>query len=417
MKRILSLFSIAIIALASCQKEDMDLGMAEGIDEYASSRKISLTKAQADLTASTNVFAFKLFNQVRTDRNDETILLSPFSASMALGMTATGAEGETERQMRAVLGFGDVTKKEMAEYYSKMLDGLAKADPYVDLKIANSIWIHKDFPVKEAFIRNAEKSFDSIVENRDFGSQGTLKEINDWVSEKTEGTIKDLLDELGPDAMMALVNALYFEGKWRFAFAGSKKAPFRNVSGSRTRTDMMYAVGTLSYADRDGWELLRLPYGTEAFSMSIILPPERGKFQDTTLDYDRWMTLNGISRYCEVNMNIPSFLTRDEFDLVNPLKALGMTDAFGMSADFSAMSDQALRIGKVKQKTFIEVNETGTKASAATAVIMKFGASIGQLVPEYQLEQVNFDADRPFFFVISEKSTKAVLFIGQVTEL
>lgn len=419
MKRIASLFSIAVIVLASCQKEDMELGIAEGIDAHAGSKYISLTKAQADLTASANIFAFKLFNQVRVDRNGETILLSPFSASMALGMTATGAEGETERQMRAVLGFGEVTKEEMTEYYSKMLDGLAKADPYVDLKIANSIWIHKDFPVKEAFVRNAEKAFDSIIENRDFGSPATLKEINDWVSDKTEGTIKDLLDELSPDARMALVNALYFEGKWRYAFAGSKKAPFSNASGGRTRTDMMYAVGTLSYADRDGWELLRLPYGTGAFSMSIILPPEGVKFQGTTLDYDRWLSLNGTLRPCEVNMNIPAFMTRDEFNLIDPLKALGMTDAFGMNADFSAMSDKALYIGKVKQKTFIEVSETGTKASAATVVEMRLrGANPGGYdVPEYQPEKVNFDADRPFYFVISEVSTKSVLFIGQVTEL
>lgn len=396
----------------------MELGMAEGIDAHVSSKYISLTKAQTDLTASTNVFAFKLFNQVREDRDDETILLSPFSASMALGMTATGAEGETERQMRAVLGFGEVTKEEMTEYYSKMLDGLAKADPYVDLKISNSIWIHKDFPVKEAFVRKAEESFGSVVENRDFGAPETLKEINDWVSDKTEGTIKDLLDELSPDARMALVNALYFEGKWRYAFAGSKKLPFRNVSGGRTRTDMMYAVGTLPYANRDEWELLRLPYGTGAFSMSIILPPEGEKFQDTTLDYDRWLSLDGTSRPCEVNMNIPAFMTRDEFNLIDPLKALGMIDAFGRNADFSAMSDQALMIGKANQKTFIEVSETGTKASAATVVVMRDGANPGgNDVPEYQPEKVNFDADRPFYFVISEVSTKAVLFIGQVTEL
>ena len=181
---------------------------------------------------------------------------------------------------------------------------------------------------------------------------------------------------------------------------------------------MMYAVGTLSYADRDGWEMLRLPYGTEAFSMSIILPPEGEKFQGTTLDYDRWLSLNGTSRPCEVNMNIPSFMTRDEFNLIDPLKALGMTDAFEMNADFSAMSDQALRIGKVKQKTFIEVSETGTKASAATVVVMRLrGSNGGNEVPEYQPEKINFDADRPFYFVISEVSTKAVLFIGQVTEL
>ena len=224
--------------------------MADGIDTSIRSTSIKLTKAQSDLTATTNVFAFNLFNQVRSSRKEETLLLSPFSAAMALGMAATGAQGETELQMRSVLGFEDVTKEEMAEYYSKMLSGLAKADPYVDLRIANSIWIDKYFPVKEDFIKNSEKSFDSIAENRDFSASATLKEINDWVSEKTDGTIKDLLERLDPDARVALVNALCFEGKWRYAFAGSKKGQFKNVSGGKDGHDVCYGRNILQ---QQGW--------------------------------------------------------------------------------------------------------------------------------------------------------------------
>lgn len=412
--------SIMMLPLVSCTKEDMELGMADGIDSSVWGKSITLTKSQRDLTSSANVFAFKLFSQVRSQRNTENLLLSPFSASMALGMTATGADGETEQQMRSVLGFGSVTKEEMAEYYSQMLEGLAKADPYVDMKIANSIWIHDMFPVKEDFVKGTEHYFGSVAENRDFNAPETLKEINAWIEEKTGGTIKDFLDQLSSDTKVALVNALYFEGKWRYAFAGTKKGQFRNVSGGKSRTDMMYATGGVPYNSMDGWEILHLPYGTGAFSMSIILPPEGEEFRSTVLDYDRWIALSrGISGNYEVNMNVPSFVCKDKHDLVDPLIALGMTAPFSpKDADFSSMSDKDLYIGKVDQKTFIEVNETGTKASAATVVQMMVLAPGPGFEPEYiEPERVNFDADRPFYYVISEQSTGAVLFIGQVTAL
>lgn len=418
-----SVLTLALVS--SCTKEDTELGMADGIDSSAWQKSITLTKSQRDLTSSANVFAFKLFNQVRSQRNTENLLLSPFSASMALSMTATGADGETEQQMRSVLGFGSVTKEEMADYYSQMLEGLAKADPYVDMRIANSIWIHDMFPVKEEFLKGVEHYFGSIAENRDFDAPETLKEINAWIEEKTGGTIKDFLDKLSSDTKVALVNALYFEGKWRYAFAGTKKGQFSNVSGRKKRTDMMYATTgegsyDVTYRAIDGWEMLQLPYGTGAFSMSIILPPEGEDFRGSVLDYDRWTSFYKVARRLyEVNMTIPSFITRDKHDLKDPLKAMGMTLPFSnRDADFSSMAEKALCIGKVEQKTFIEVNETGTKASAATVVQMWLGASSPS--PDYEPpkpESVNFDADRPFYYVISEISTGAVLFVGQVTDL
>lgn len=409
------LLAIGCCYLPGCSK-DTELGMAEGIDVNVKSKYVNLTKAQKELTSSANTFAFDLFNQIRSSREkDETILLSPFSASMALGMAATGAEGETERQMRTVLGFESASKEEIASYYSKMISGLAEADPYVDLKIANSIWIDKYFPVKEDYINSSEKSFNSEVENRDFSSPSALEDINKWVEKKTDGTIKELLDELNPDAMMVLANALAFEGKWRYSFAGTKKAPFNNVSGGKKRTDMMYATGELNYSSRDGWEMLCLPYGAGTFSMYIILPPAGNDFSSIKMDEDRWKTLYNTLSIYDVNVHIPAFITNDSHDLIGPLKALGMTEPFS-NADFSGITDESIRIGKVDQKTFIEVNETGTKASAATAVTF-MAYSTGVDPGEIVLESANFDADRPFFYIIHERSTDAILFIGQVTEL
>lgn len=419
MKKIFpSIILFFVLGISSCNK-DVDITMADGIDIYENANNITLTKSQRDMTTSTNAFAFNLFNQVREDRSDKSILLSPFSASLALGMTASGAEGETERQMRSVLGFEEVTKEEMSEYYSAMLSGLAKADPYVDFKIANSIWVHNTFPVKGSYLQKVMDKYGSTVENRDFDSPTTLKEINEWVSNKTDGTIKDFLDHLSSSTKMALINALSFEGKWRFAFPGAEKGVFNNINGRKSRIEMMFATGILNYGEKDGWELLGLPYGTGAFSMYLVMPPSGSDFKSTHFDKSRWDELLGASDGRSVNMHIPSFIADDFQDLIDPLKSMGMTDAFSR-ADFSGISDTPVAIGKIDQKTHLEIDKNGTKATAATEVQMMAwlpGPSDGTERQDVKIESVNFDADRPFYFIIRESSTNAILFIGQITDL
>ena len=424
MKQRLFFVLLCAAALCGCQKEDTELGIAQGIDASAMASNIYLTKAQTDMTASVNDFAFNLFDQVRAARMDpsssnasssskkgESILLSPFSASMALSMAAIGAGGETERQMLSVLGFEGATKADLAEYCSKMISGLSKADPYVDLKIANSMWINKDFAIKDDYVGRVQKAFDAVVASREF-NDATLKEINSWVEKKTDGTIKELLDQLSPDAMVELINALVFDGKWRYAFAGTKKGTFSASNGKKQKVDMMYATGVLRYGSQGGWEMLELPYGAGGFSMYVIMPPAEAVFVAAELDAPRWDALCSNLHKCEVNMKIPSFEFLDSHDLIGPLEVLGMKDAFGMDADFSGISDDKTHISKVDQKTFIEVNETGTKATAATVVEVAKN-SVGPEDTPKEYEAVNFDADRSFYYVISERSTGAILFIGQ----
>ena len=410
MKQRLFFVFLCAAVLCGCQKEDTEMGFAEGIDVNLMSSSINLTKAQTDMTTSVNDFAFNLFDRVRTGR--ESVLLSPFSASMALSMAAIGAGGETGRQMLSVLGFEGASKAELAEYCSKMISGLSKADPYVDLKIANSMWINKDFAIKDDYVGRVEKAFDAVVASREF-NDATLREINSWVEEKTDGTIKELLDGFSPDAMVELINALAFDGKWRYAFAGTKKGTFSASNGKKQKVDMMYAIGKLNYGTQDGWEMLELPYGAGGFLMDVILPPAGTVFDAAGLSAGRWDALRRQMHICEVNMKIPSFKLLDSHDLIGPLEALGMRDAFGPFADFSGISDDETHITKVDQKTFIEVNETGTKATAATVVEIAKSSSSGLENVDVKLEAVNFDADRAFYYVISERSTGAILFIGQ----
>lgn len=410
MKQHLLFIILCAAAICGCQKEDTSMEIAEGIDAGAMASGIYLTKAQTEMTISVNDFAFNLFDQVRAGRG--SVLLSPFSASMALSMAAIGAGGETERQMLSVLGLEGATKAELAEYCSKMISGLGKADPYVDLKIANSMWINKDFAIKDDYVGRVEKAFDAVVASREF-NDATLREINSWVEKKTDGTIKELLDEFSPDAMVELINALAFDGKWRYAFAGTRKGTFSTLDGKKQKVDMMYATGILEYSTQDGWEMLSLPYGAGGFRMDVILPPAGAVSDAAELTRVRWDVLCRKLQAYEVNMKVPSFKLLDSHDLTGPLDAMGMKDAFGPYADFSGISDAKTHITKVDQKTFIEVNETGTKATAATVVEIAKTASSGLEPVEVKLEAVNFDADRAFFYVISERSTGAVLFIGQ----
>jgi serpin B len=417
MKKIVFFLGLVLLS-AACEKEEMSMGMAEGIDPYARGKSISLTRAEQDMTLSANNFAFDLFAQIRKERKGASVLLSPFSASMALSMAATGAEGETERQMRAVLGFESIAKEEMGEYFSKMVSGLMKADPHVTLRIANSIWMDKLFPVKEAFIQHAKETFSSTVAARDFLLPATLTEINDWVAEQTDDTIKELLDKLDPNIKMMLLNALSFDGKWRYVFSGTKKGSFTDADGKTRKADMMYATGELLYADKEGYELLCLPYGTGAFSLYVVLPPAGTDFAEAPFDRALWEGLLSSLRTCDVHVTLPSFVFRDSHNLVDPLRALGMELPFQTAADFSAITDIPVCIGKVDQKTFIEVNEKGTKATAATAVqlmVTSAGPDAPGDVPEY--ESVDFTADRPFFYLIRESSTGTLLYIGQAGSL
>jgi len=373
-----------------------------------------LTAAELGVIAASNSFAFGLFREVNRAHADSNVFLSPLSASMALGMTTNGAAGATLDSMRAALGFGQLALADMDASYQSLIALLRGLDPNVDFRIANSIWYRQGFPFEASFLDLGRRYFDARIEALDFADPGAPGVINGWVNDNTNGRIPTIVDQIPADAVMYLINAIYFKGAWtvRFDPADTRDGPFFAPGGSAASARFMSLRDTLRYYEDASLQAVDLAYGGGPFAMTVVLPREGGDVNALIggLTASGWRDLTGGFTTREVDLYLPKFRLTWE-DLLNaPLGALGMGIAFRPGeADFTGMSRQAghqLFISKVKQKTFVDVNEEGTEAAAATAVEIGV-TSVG---PERPVMRV----DRPFLFAIRERYSGTLLFIGKI---
>jgi serpin B len=395
------------VLLSSCQSVDLT--------PTPNPRKdIPLTRNELEMTASGNAFAFKFFKTITGNEERENVFVSPLSASIALSMTANGAAGSTLEEMKSVLGFKDHSTEEMNEYYKKLVKGLLTVDNSTILGIANSIWIKESFKVKQPFIDLNKNMYDAEVRNLDFASPKAVGVINQWCSDKTNKRITNILDNIDPNARLFLINALYFKGIWtnKFDKSNTSSGDFASISGKKSKVDMMRQECSTRFADDEGLQIAELPYGNEAFGMVILLPIGNQGINNvidrlTPENWEKWMQQLST---CTIDLKLPKFKLEYSRELIKDLEEMGMTAPFGSHADFSEMSDADLSIGLVKQDTFVEVNEEGTEAAAVTVVGM-FETSAGghQVIPFY--------VDRPFIYIIREKSTGAILFMGKMGSL
>lgn len=415
-----TLFAIAAMLLGmtltiSCGKESTEPEIDPQEEESNTLTPIMLTKAEWQVANSANAFAFDAY---RALYEDEQMFFSPLSLSLALSMTACGADGKTAEQMAHVLGFDGYSTEDVASYYKKMVEGLKTIDNKTTFESANSIWMDKKLNVKKSFLATADEYYAAEARNVSFADPSTLTAINKWCSDNTHGKIEKMLDSLSPDCVMALINAIYFNGKWAIDFNDkTSKENFKTISGNKVKLDMMSVSHKLTYSSVDDWAMVEIPYGNGAFKMSVVLPPEDIPFKKAAEEFnsDRWASLFHGS-FADVNLRMPEFKFEYEVkDLKQVLTELGMTDAFTGAADFSKMAEipagDVLYIGDVKQKTFIDVNRKGTEAAATTVVEMDYTSAVRP-----DLKNVDFIVDRPFFFLIREATTNSILFIGQKVE-
>lgn len=395
---------VPLLALAACGDP-----VGPGSDTITELPR-ALTLAEQAVIRDGNTFGLELMRQVAARDSRPNIVLSPLSASMALGMTLNGAEGATFDAMRSALGFDGLTREQINQAYRGLIDLLTELDPQVRFDIANSVWANKDIPFHEAFLQAVRAAFDARVESRDFADAATLKAINDWVKASTDGLIEKILDELDPEMAAILVNAIYFDGAWtsRFDPANTARAEFRREDGRSVQVDMMnMSEGKFPMGGGSDWSAIELPYGGEAFSMVVMLPSEGTTARDflQRLDAARWQEItSGLTARELDRLSIPKFTLAFDTYLNDALKAMGMGVAFSPGADFTRMSPigDRLCIDFVRQKTFIEVDERGTKAAAVTAVGMRPTSFNGLIV------------DRPFVFAIRERLSGTLLFVGMV---
>lgn len=397
--------------LTGCSNDDDGLRPKER-------KKIELSRSEQVMTEETTDFAFRFFRQVNeSEKNQANWMISPLSASMALGMLTNGADGNTLAELKATLGFSEANIDEMNAYYRRLLTELPDLDNTTQLRLANSIWINQDFKVKKPFVDVNKQMYDAQVSNLDFSSAKAPSIINNWCSDHTNGRITEVIGNIDPNAMMYLLNALYFKGIWaekyKFNKSNTKDEDFTNADGSRTKVKMMNQTTTCSFSYNDHFWIAKFPYGNRAYSMTLLLPDE-----DLGLDKcleamtgESWKEWNMGWTSRELIVKMPRFEIKYNKSLIEDMKALGIKEAFTSSANFTNLSDKALYLGLLNQHTYLKVDEEGTEAAAVTVtgVLTEAGPPPGG--------PVEFYLNRPFAFLITETSTGTVLFTGKVTSL
>jgi serpin B len=372
----------------------------------------ALSSAELRIIDGANAFAFDLLREsTRQLPADSNAFLSPLSASMALGMALNGANGETLDAMRAALWLTGMPEAEINQGYRDLIALLSELDARTEMKIANSLWGHDGFTIEPAFIDAGKTFFDAEVKTLDFGSPSAISTINNWVGERTNGRIPTLLDQISDGEILFLINAIYFKGKWRETFEkkDTQNGPFQAADG-RTRTAaLMDQTDTLRYDETDDYQAVDLLYGNGSFAMTVLLPKAGRTPADVLagLDPASWRDLAGRFRDENVHLTLPRFKMEYSRRLNDDLTALGMGIAFDDSqADFYRIADvrpERLYLTRVDQKTFVEVNEEGTEAAAATSV----GVGITSVPEVFEMR-----VDRPFVFAIRERLSGTVLFLG-----
>ena len=397
-----------LLALAACG----DPGGPDGPPPLLSALPRELSLSERRIAAGASAFAFELVRQVAsTLPDDSNAVLSPISASLALGMTLNGAAGDTHDSMRTALGLDGVGDAEINEGYRDLIALLRGLDRHTEIQLANSIWGHTGLAVRPEFSILSREFFGAEVRALDFADPATLEAINGWVDEATRGRIPRLLNEIRQDEILFLINATYFKGRWRESFdpANTQTAPFHGADGIERSARFMAQEATLRYAEAPGWQAVDLLYGNGAFAMTVVLPAAGSSARALlgSLDAAGWDSL--VSQFHEATVRLA--LPRFRFDYARPLKndlsRLGMGIAFDPTrADLSRLADvgpERLYVSRVEQKTFVEVNEEGTEAAAATSV--GIGVTSAPLVYEVTV-------DRPFVFAIRERFSGTLLFLG-----
>lgn len=393
--------------------------------------EIAAAAHQAVVDGNTQL-ALALYEKLRT--GDGNLFVSPYSVSTALGMTYAGARGETERQMAeamwyptspqvlAKLGVAGkpMTAEEFAGAFGRIIHDLnarGGTDAY-ELRVANALWGQKDFAFLDAFARLVEAEYGGRIRNVDFvaSAEKARRTINTWVEEQTNGKIKDLISQgaIGPMTRLVLTNAIYFKGNWarQFDEDRTQDAPFTLLDASKVQVPMMNQKARFGYAEADNLQVLQLPYVGDELSMVILLP----KAADGVGWLEQQLTAGNLAdwlddlREREVVVSIPKFKMTSKFSLEGVLRSMGMGQAFGGAADFSGMTGRRdLFISAVIHQAYVDVNEEGTEAAAATGVVMRLTSAMPDRTPVFQ-------ADHPFLFLIRDNTSGSILFLGRVSD-
>ena len=359
--------------------------------------------------------AFELYGKLKAENAGRNLFISPFSISTALAMTYAGARGETEKQMMQTLHFS-LPQPRLHAAFSGLLADLERSRGY-ELAIANRLWGQKGYPFLNEYLKSINAHYKGGFEEVDYAGarEQSRQTINKWTEDRTRQKIKNLLlpQDITQLTRLVLTNAIYFKGNWASKFDSGKtiQASFRRESGESVSVPLMFQAGPFRYLGEKEFELLELPYAGDRLSMVVLLPRkgiELAKVEQL-LTAENLKSWRSSMEEMEVRVFLPKFKTTTRFYLNNPLIAMGMPNAFDENlADFSGiMGKKDLYISKVIHKAFVDVNEEGTEAAAATAVVMSTKSFS---------RNVEFRADHPFVFTIMDRKSGSILFLGRLMD-
>ncbi len=375
-------------------------------------RNFNLTAVAPQAIESSNEFGIELFAKV-AETEDENFMLSPLSASTALTMLLNGCDGDTYSQLQGTLKYpAGMTIVDINEAYKSLVDQLLKADPKVKLALANAIFYRNGFSVKQPFLNVMSNDYKAAVDGLDFSAPSALTTINKWASDNTNGKITKVLNEISADAVMFIMNALYFNGDWSYQFDKSltQERPFYPDGGSVINVSTMNGEVGSKVAQGNNYKAIEMPYGRTNFTMIVIVPEEPLDVFYPSFTHQSWNQLtsdfDGMTEFGKTTVFMPKFKFSYEKFLNDQLQSMGMVDAFiPFQANLSGISDQSIFVSFVKQNTFVEVDEEGTEAAAVTTI----GIELTSMPQTHQ-----FVIDKSFIFAIRERTTNTLLFIGQV---
>jgi serine protease inhibitor len=388
--------------------------------------------AEAELATANVKFGLNLWRQLQQQEGLQNTFISPTSVAIALSLLLQGADGTTQQEMLQALSLQGVSLEDLNSANQALYQSWENAGEGMELAIANSLWTRADISFKPEFLQTNQQYYDAEVKALDFNSPETLGQINTWVSENTKGKIQEIIDRINPDDVLFLINAIYFKGNWTHQFdpnqtqtkpffleespesetSSTQNAAQNPSAASTVSVEMMSQGGEYRYTENEQFQAVSLPYGEdEHLSMYIFLPRPDSNLQEfsqqlTAENWQLWMQRFGRR---DGRIELPRFKLEYEVRLNETLKALGMETLFNPEeANFSKMTDAPVVVNEVKHKTFVEVNEEGTEAAAAT--------SIGVRVTSVPPPPFQMTVDRPFFFAIRDDRTGIVLFMGSVVQ-
>ncbi len=363
-------------------------------------------------------FALKLFDYLLQQQPQENLFFSPLSLRLALSMLYNGAAGETQAAMAKVLEAQELSLNELNWTNAQMVRWLverSQAEGPIQLQMANGLWVDTTLTLRPSFLQALATYYQAVANRVELGSRQTVQAINRWVAERTQGQIDRIVDRLSREDRMVLLNAIYFKGEWTQPFDPTltKPQPFTRADGRRVQVPLMAQSGRYGYRETEQLQVVRLPYGEGELAMLILLPKPGVSLAALRekLSPETWQEWTGSLSTRPGSVRIPKFKLASEIDLGPALQQLGMGIAFSRRADFSQLTPEPTQVSRVLHKAAIEVNEEGSKAAAATGVIVSRTALDRQ-------EPFQFVADRPFWLAIvasaANREAQTVLFMGSV---